>query len=75
MMSGMRNVPPISTSSPRETTTSVPRDRAARQSRTAPALLFTTRHASAPVRAQRSSSTWALRWPLAPLVRSYSRLL
>ncbi len=46
--SGTRNPPPISTLSPRETTTSRPRASAASASSTAAALLLTTMAASAP---------------------------
>src|SRR6184192_4218017 len=42
MTSGMRNEPPISTSSPRETMTSPPSASVLRARRTAAALLFTT---------------------------------
>src|SRR6266852_1172618 len=49
MMSGIRNDPPISTSSPRETTASPPRASALSASSTAPAALFTTSASAAPV--------------------------
>jgi hypothetical protein len=49
MISGMRNDPPISTSSPRETITSQPRASSFTTSETAAALLFTTSAASDPV--------------------------
>src|SRR3989442_1574340 len=48
-MSGIRNDPPISTSSPRDTTASPPRARALRATSSAPAALFTTSASSAPV--------------------------
>ncbi len=65
----MRNPPPISTSWPRETTTSgVPSAGASPDGRagmsaasasiTAEALLFTTTAASAPVSRQRGASAW-----------------
>ena len=59
MMSGMRNSPPISISSPRETMTSLPRARLSSASRTAEAQLFTTSEPSAPVSRRKSPSTWA----------------
>ena len=74
MTSGTRNLPPISTSSPRDTGTSPPRQRADRVSITAAALLFTAMAASAPVILQRSFSKWEYLSPLAPASRSYSRL-
>ena len=49
MMSGIRNSPPISISSPRETSTFLPLASAASVSRSAAAQLFTTSAASAPV--------------------------
>ncbi len=74
MTSGTRNAPPISTSSPRLTTTSRPRASAARARRTAAALLFTTSPASAPVNSHSRPRTRSWRCPLAPRSRSYSRL-
>ena len=71
----MRKAPPISTSSPRETITSLPRARAAIVSSTAAALLLTTVAASAPVSVVSSSSTTLSRSPRPPQARSYSRLL
>ena len=59
MMSGMRKEPPISTSSPREMATCFPAARAESIRNTAPALLFTTMAASAPVRLQSRPSIWA----------------
>ena len=64
--SGTRNEPPISTSSPRETTTSLRIARAFSTSRTAAALLLTTTAASAPVRRQIRPSTWSSRSPPCP---------
>ena len=54
--SGIRNFPPISTSSPRETTVSPPEASAVNMSSTAAALLFTAMAASAPVSLQRFSA-------------------
>ena len=72
----MRNAPPISTSSPRETITSLPpARRAAIVSSTAAALLLTTVAACAPVSVVSSSSTTPSRSPRPPEARSYSRLL
>ena len=58
MTSGTRKPPPISTLSPRLTSTSRPRAREARTSRTAAALLLTTMADSAP---QSRAITWAMR--------------
>ena len=55
--SGIRKEPPISTSSPRETTTSRSRARAESTSTMAAALLLTAIAASPPVRAQSRAST------------------
>ena len=74
MMSGMRKAPPISTSSPRETTTSLPGARVDSVSSTAAALLLTMVAASAPVSSQISCSTRSSRSPRPPVSRSYSRL-
>ena len=49
-MSGIRNAPPISTSSPRETITSLPAAKVANINNTAAALLFTTQVASTPTK-------------------------
>src|SRR5436853_250675 len=57
MMSGIRNSPPISISSPRETTTSRPWASVSSARRTAAALLLTTSASSAPVRRGSSRST------------------
>ena len=51
-MSGIRNEPPISTSSPRDSRTSRPDARLESARASAAALLLTTRAASAPVRAR-----------------------
>ena len=72
--SGIRNFPPISTSSPLETTTSPPLARELRMSMTAAALLFTAIAASAPVSRHRSCSKWEYLSPLFPASRLYSRL-
>ena len=72
--SGSRNEPPISISSPRETTTSRPSASELSASSTAAALLLTTVAASAPVSAHNASSTSASRSPRPPPSRSYSRL-
>ena len=71
----MRKDPPISTSSPLETITSFPEHSPASIRRTAPALLFTTIPASAPVISLRIHSTWSLLCPRLPSERSYSRVL
>ncbi len=72
MMSGMRNDPPISTSSPRDTTASRPWANSASTMTTAAALLFTAMAASAPVSAQSRPSTWSWRLPRAIASVSYS---
>ena len=71
--SGIRNPSPISTSSPRETTTSRPSASAATARRTAAALLLTTSAASAPVSRPSASATWSCRDPREPDSRSSSR--
>jgi hypothetical protein len=73
-ISGTRKAPPISTSSPRETTTSRSPANAASASTAAAALLFTTTAASAPVSSRSKSATCAWRVPRSPVVRSSSRL-
>src|SRR3990172_4435106 len=73
MMSGIRNDPPISTSSPRLTITSRPRAWPARHSNTAAALLLTTWAHSAPVRARSIPSTSDRRDDRFPSARSNSR--
>ena len=73
-ISGMRNEPPISTSSPRETTTLRPAARAESASRTAAAPLLTTSPASAPVRRVSQRSTPAPRSPRRPEATSNSTL-
>ena len=72
MMSGMRNAPPISISSPRDTIASRPPARVLRQSSTAAALLFTTVASSAPVSAQSRPRTWSSRSPRLPVGSSNS---
>ena len=71
--SGIRNLPPISTSSPRDTTTSPPFARELKISITAAALLLTAIAASAPVSLHRSFSKWEYLSPLLPSSRLYSR--
>ena len=61
-MSGIRTPPPISTSSPRDTTMP-PRPASPTASASAAALLFVTRASSAPVRATRWSSATRARAP------------
>src|SRR5436309_612502 len=73
--SGIRNEPPISTSCPRETTTSLPLHKAVKASSTAAALLFTTSAASLPNRAVSKPATSEARSPRLPVDRSSSRLL
>jgi hypothetical protein len=73
MISGMRKEPPISISSPRDTTTSRSFARAASAMTRAAALLFTARPASAPVSAVSRRSARRLRWPRRPVARSISR--
>ena len=75
MMSGSRNEPPISTSCPRETSTSRPGASAISSRSTAPALLLTAKAASAPVSRVSRAATWVSRVPRAPSSKSYSRLL
>ena len=75
MMSGMRNEPPISISSPRDTATSLRSANVLRVNSTAAALLLTTQAASAPVRRKTKSSTWSSRSPRRPASRSNSKLL
>ena len=72
MMSGTRNDPPISTSSPRETTASWPRANSWSTIMTAAALLLTASAASAPVSVQMRRSTWSWRLPRAMASVSYS---
>ena len=69
----MRKPPPISTASLRETMTSRPAATVARASKTAAALLLTTRAASAPVSCVKSASAWTRRELRSPAGRSYSR--
>src|SRR3546814_9283078 len=74
MMSGMRKAPPISTNSPRDTTTSRRLAKPLSISKTAAALLLTTVAASAPVSSHNKSSTRSSRSPRRPVARSNSRL-
>ena len=73
--SGIRKLPPISTISPRETTTPCPAARAVSTNRTAEAQLLTTMAASAPH--ARASSAGARSWrdPRDPVARSNSRVV
>src|ERR1700722_14615709 len=71
-MSGMRNAPPISISSPRETGTSRPLARVLRISRTAAALLLTTVASAGPVRSRSRERTWSSRSPRRPVSRLIS---
>src|SRR5580704_12841817 len=75
MMSGMRNAPPISISSPRETITSRPSASAFSTSSTAAALLLTAVAASAPVSLSNQGAIWSSRSPRAPPERSYSSVV
>ena len=72
MISGMRNDPPISTSSPRETTASWPFANSESTMRVAAALLLTAMAASAPVSAHTSDSMWSWRLPRAMFSTLYS---
>ena len=74
IISGTRKEPPISTSSPREMTTSLPLVIAPKISMTAAALLLTTRALSAPVSRVTSSSMWEYRLPRRPAATSYSNV-
>ena len=73
MISGMRNAPPISTSSPRDTTASPSRASAESASSSAPAALLTTSASAAPVSSKRRPRHSAWREPRVPAARSYSR--
>src|SRR6267378_3678681 len=68
----MRKPPPISTSSPRATMTSLRDASAARASNTAAALLFTTTASSAAARSARRRAACPCRSPRFPATRSYS---
>ena len=70
----MRNEPPISTNSPRETTARCPEANSESTIMTAAALLFTAMAASAPVSAQISFSQCACLLPRAMAAVSYSRV-
>ena len=70
----MRNEPPISTSSPRDTTTWRPAAKAESTSSSAAAPLLTTSAASAPVSRVSQRSTPVPRSPRSPVERSNSRL-
>ena len=75
MMSGIRNAPPISISSPRETGTSLRFASVSRTSSTAAALLLTTSAASAEVSRHSRGSMCRCRSPRRPVAMSNSRLL
>ena len=75
MISGIRNAPPISISSPRDTITSLPCASEFSPSSTAAALLFTTVAASAPVNCTNNCSSVSSRLPRLPAARSYSKLI
>ena len=75
MISGSRNAPPISISSPREVGTSRFLARLLSTSSKAAALLLTTVAACAPVKRASRVSTWSSRSPRVPACRSNSRLL
>ena len=75
MISGIRNDPPISISSPRETGTSLRRAKQFSVSKTAAALLLTTRAASAPVNWHIKISACLCRSPRLPVFKSNSTLL
>ena len=72
MISGMRNAPPISISSPRDTTASRPVANVLSTSSTAAALLLTMVASSAPVSSRNSARRWSSRSPRPPSARSYS---
>ena len=73
--SGIRNPPPISTSSPRETATDSPPARAARTSITAEAQLLTTIAASAPQALANNCGARSCLEPRSPVRRSSSRFV
>ena len=72
MMSGRRNEPPISISSPRDTIVSRPSASVFNASTSAPALLLTASAASAPVSRFSQPEIWSSRSPRRPVSRSYS---
>ena len=74
MMSGSRNEPPISISSPRDTIVSRPSASAFSASTSAPALLLTASAASAPVSRTSQPEIWSSRSPRRPVSTSYSRV-
>ena len=74
MTSGIRKLPPISTSSPRDTTASLPADKAAKASIVAPALLFTTADASPPNNCSSFFSTASTRLDRFPVSKLSSTL-
>ena len=74
MISGSRNEPPISISSPRDTIVSLPSASAFSASTSAPALLLTASAASAPVSRSSQPEIWSSRSPRRPVSTSYSRV-
>ena len=74
MISGSRNEPPISISSPRDTIVSLPSASAFSASTSAPALLLTASAASAPVSRSSQPEMWSSRSPRRPVSTSYSRV-
>src|SRR5215510_7872333 len=72
--SGMRNEPPISISSPRETRTSPPSANVLSVINTAAAQLLTTAAASQPASSRNIASSPDPRFPRRPVCKSYSRL-
>ena len=74
MTCGSRKPPPISISSPRDTSTSLRSASVLRTSSNAAALLLTTVAAAAPVSRRSQGSTWSSRSPRRPVTRSNSRL-
>ena len=75
MTSGIRKLPPISTSSPRLTITSLPAAWVASTSSTAAALLLTTSASSAPVSERMSCAACSLRDPREQVSTLYSSVL
>ena len=73
-ISGIRKPPPISTSSPRDTSTARPNAIVRRASTRAAAPLLLTSAPPAPVNSRRRAVQWSYREPRAPASRSYSRL-
>ena len=72
MISGMRKAPPISMSSPRDTTASRPLESVFRHRSTAAALLLTTVASWAPVNEHNKDLMWSSRSPRLPVSKSNS---